>query len=245
MQLFGTQGSKGPSQSSEEAYRAGVRALQREEYNAARDLFTLAANEGHGSAFYNLFSLHGGGTFTPYDIDLAADFWYKAADLGHPVAKKQLYMLEGADRGGFGVDNLIKLAVLPAAQGFLSAFLMTSACRFLAALCARYGATSDVINYELDAASHSDEPAVLAFIKRTGVDPSVFRGGMNRLKQGAAADQITDGLNNFMLAMMQEKIDRNLCLMARCTIVGYVIEKSFLGEDSEPLFGVRDFLDAE
>lgn len=244
MALFGKQFFKGKSSSSEDAYRAGVHALERQDFKAAQDHFTVATNEGHVSAFYNLFSIHGGGCLSPYNIDRAADCWYKAADLGHPVAQEQLFMLEAADRGGFGVDNLARFASLPAAPGFLSPFLMTSACRFLSALCNRYGAVSDVIAYELDAASESDEPMVRAFVSRTGVSSDFFRGGLNRLEQGASADQITDGLNTLTVAMMQEGIDRDLCLMARCTIIGFLTMKSHLGERSRPLLGVRDFLDA-
>lgn len=244
MQLFGKQFFKGTSSSSEDAYRAGVHALERQIYQTAQDHFTVAANEGHASAFYNLFSIHGGGCLSPYNIDRAADCWYKAADLGHPAAQKQLFMLEAADRGGFGVDNFARFASLPSAPGFLSSFLMTSACRFVVALCNRYGATSDVIAYELDGASESDEPMVRAFVNRTGVSPDFFRGGMNRLEQGTAADQITDGLNTLSFAMMQEGIDRHLCMMARCTIVGYLTTKSHLGTHSRPLLGVREFLAA-
>lgn len=32
--------------------------------------------------------------------------------------------------------------------------------------------------------------------------------------------------------------------MARCTMVGYVIRKSYLGDQSEPLLGVKDFFSA-
>jgi hypothetical protein len=241
-ELFGKQFFKGSSASAEDTYQAGSLALMREDFQTAKDLFMAAESEGHGAAVYNLFAMYGGGCLSPYDIDQAVHYWRKAAEQNHPIAKKHLFMLEDADQGKFGVQASVKYAGLPAAPGFLSPFLITSACRSLVAACKRHGATSDVIAYELDAASSSEKPMVLAFIERTGVAREVYRGGMDRLEEKSPADWVTDGLNELFFAMRRNGIDEDLCLIARCTMVGYLILKSELGSQSYPLLGVREFV---
>lgn len=250
-ELFGKQFFKGSSASAEEVYRKGslvlARAYQtgsREDFQLAKDLYMAAEFEGHGSAIYNLFGMHGGGCLSTYDIDQAEHYWRKAAELNHPIAKQQLFMLEDADHGEFGVQASVKYAGFPAAPGFLSPFLITSACRSLVAACERHGATSDVIAYELDAASSSEKPMVLAFIERTGVARESYQGGMSRVEEKSPADWVTDGLNDLFIAMRRNGIDEDLCILARCTMVGYLILKSDLGSESSPLLGVREFLGA-
>ncbi len=242
---FGKQFFTGASKSVEDTYQAGSLALMRQDFQTAKELFVAAASEGHGSAVYNLFSMYGGGCLSPYDVDQAVHYWRKAAELNHPTAKQQLFMLEDADRDEFGVQASVKYAGLPAAPGFLSAFLITSACRSLVATCELHGATSDVIAYELDAASSSEYPMVHAFIQRTGVSRDIYRGGMNRLEEKSPADWVTDGLNELYFAMKRNGVDEHLCLVARCTMVGYLILKSDYGSQSSPLLGVREFMDAE
>ena len=80
----------------ESEYVAGVAALQTGDCNAASRHFGNAAKDGHVSALFNLSLLWGGGSVTPYDFDLAADCWYKAAEAGHPRAKAVLWQLEAA-----------------------------------------------------------------------------------------------------------------------------------------------------
>jgi len=250
-ELFGKQFFKGSSASAEEAYRMGSLVLarayrtgSREDFQLAKDLYMAAEFEGHGSAIFNLFGMHGGGCLSTYDIDQAEHYWRKAAELNHPTAKQQLFMLEDANRGEFGVQASVKHAGLPAAPGFLSPLLITSACRSLVASCERHGATSDVIAYELDAASSSEKPMVLAFIERTGVACESYQGGMSRMEEKSPADWVTDGLNDLFVAMRRNGIDEDLCIVARCTMVGYLILKSDLGSKSSPLLGVREFLAA-
>ena len=244
-ELFGKQLFKGSSASAEDAYQAGSLALMREDFQAAKDLFAAAESEGHGSAIYNLFSLYGGGCLSPYDIDRAVHYWRKAAEQNHPEAKQQLFMLENAERGEFGVQASVKHAGLPAAPGFLSPFLITSTCRSLVAACKRHAATVDVIAHELDAASSSEKPMVLAFIERTGVASEIYRGGMARLEEKSPADWVTDGLNDLFFAMRRNGVKEDLCIVARCTMVGYLILKSDLGSKSTPLLGVREFMSVE
>jgi len=181
----------------------------------------------------------------PYDFDLAADCWYKAAEAGHPRAKESLWQLEAADRGGFGADNLAEFARQLNPSGGLIPSIMICAARFYDVICRKYGATVDVIAYELDAAATSDFDFVHSFIARTGIDKGFYEGGLNRLKNGSAADQITDGLNNLQLAMRRSGAGYRLALMARCSIVGYVIAKSPYGDRSQPLRGVDAFFTAD
>lgn len=244
MAIFGKQFFKSANASAEEAYKSGVLAVGAREYQNAYELFNRAAEAQHGSAYYNLFLLHGGGYLSTFDLDAAADNYYKAAELGHPKAKEQLYMLEGADRAGFGMDNLAVLAAGSVETGFLPPILMVCACRFVSAVCLKYGATMDVIAYELDAASTSEDSYVMTFVRRTGINQDFYRGGLNRLVEGSSADQITDGLNDFSLALSRSGMGSKLGKMARCTTVGHLIKKSYLGESAAPLLGVKGFFAA-
>lgn len=229
------------SEDVEAEYVAGVGALQQGDCNAASRHFGNAARGGHVSALFNLSLLWGGGSVTPYDFDLAADCWYKAADAGHPRAKAALWHLEAADRGGYGADNLANFAQQANPGGGLIPSTMICAARFYDVICRKYGATVDVIAYELDAAAKSDFDFVHSFIQRTGVDKDFYQGGLDRIKPGSAADQITDGLNKLYVAMKRSGVSDQLAVMARCSIVGHIIAKSPYGDRSEPLRGVDTF----
>ena len=210
--------------------------------NAASRHLVKAAEGGHASAFYNLSILWGSGAVSPYDFDAAADCWYKAAAAGHPKAQESLWLLEAADRGGFGSENLIDMALKQGKNGaLLNSNVMICAARFFDVTCKKYGATNDVIAYELDGAESSDWKFIHAFIERMGIDRSFYEGGLNRLSEGSAADQVTDGLNDLAVAMGQIGYDQNLIVMARCSIVGYIILKSPYGQHAEPLRGLDTF----
>ena len=229
------------SEETEALYISGVQALQRRDYVSASRNFEIAAAGGHLSAKYNLALIHGAGFLSPYSIDAAADYWYKAAREGHPSALGTLYLLEAADRGGLGYDNLVELAKDNSFDEGLNAFIMISVCRFTDVICKQFGATADYIAYEVDAANTSDLAAVRGFVRRTGIDEEFSRGGLNRLVPGSAADQITDGLNKLSVAMRRSGLSQDLGAMARCTVVGYVISKSPFGRASQPLLGQADF----
>lgn len=227
-----------------DAYNMGVLALQRGDYYDADKHLRDAAVRGYVSALYNLSLLHGSGMISPYSIDFATDCFYKAAAGGHPQASSSVAFLEAADRGGFGFDNLARFAGEWASGGGLNHLLMMCACRFADALCRKYGATADVIAYELDAASLSDDRAVLGFVERSGLSQSFYSGGLNRLTKGSAADQITDGLNGMHLGLKQLGTRDPYCRFARCTVVGYIIEKSAFGGKAAPLRGLDRFFEA-
>lgn len=242
MSLFQKPFFKSKNASVEDEYVTGVRHLQRGDMNAASRHLVKAAEGGHASAFYNLSILWGSGAVSPYDFDAAADCWYKAAAAGHPKAQETLWLLEAADRGGFGADNLVKMVRTHGKNGaLLQPFLMICAARFFDVTCKKYGATNDVIAYELDGAASSEWKFIHAFIERMGIDRSFYEGGLNRLPEGSAADQVTDGLNAFSVAMGQIGYDQNLVVMARCSIVGYIILKSPYGQRAEPLRGLDVF----
>lgn len=122
--------------------------------------------------------------------------------------------------------------------------IMLCACRLIEVLCRHHDATDAVIAYELDAASMSDDPMVLRHVERTGVPHSHFSGGLNGLESGSAADQITDALNAFSVAMGQAGYTEKMVIVARCTIVGHLIRSSRHGSRSRPLLGVNQFLAA-
>jgi hypothetical protein len=232
---------KSDSDKVESIYSSGVLALQRRDYRSATRDFEAAAEGGHVSAKYNLALIHGAGLLSPYSIDAAADYWYKAAREAHPSAMGTLYLIEAADRGGLGYDNLVELARDNSFEGGLNAFIMITACRFTDVICKQFGATADYIAYEVDAANASDLAAVRSFVARTGIDEGFSRGGLDRLIPGSAADQITDGLNKLSVAMRRNGLSEVLSAMARCTVVGYVISKSPYGASAQPLLGQTDF----
>lgn len=76
---------------------------------------------------------------------------------------------------------------------------MMCAGRFFDVLCKQDGARNDVIAYELDAVATGENSAALQFLRRTGIPPSFYEGGLNRLTRGSAGDQIRDGLNELHL----------------------------------------------
>ena len=226
---------------TERSYEDGVRCLSKADFYGADKHFRQAATAGHVSALHNLAILNGAGYISPYDVDFATDCYYKAAAAGHSIAKEQIFWLEAADRAGLGTDNLSKFAsTLPVEDG-LNHILMMAGCRFYSALCKNYGATNEVIEYELDAASLSDYKFIQNFVQRTGVPASNFKGGLNRLRAGSAADQITDGLNGLYIALKQSGHSDQICLIARCTIVGYFVSKSMYSNRSSQLLGIARF----
>lgn len=225
----------------EDAFTNGVLALQANQYDLANRNFRKSAESGHVSALFNLALLNGCGHISPYDLDFAIDCFYKAAEAGHPVASEARWLLEGADRGGFGTQRLAKFAADTLPHHGLNHLVMMCAGRFFDVLCKKHDATDDMIAYELDAAAMSENPAVLRFLKRTGIPLSFYKGGLDRLTPGSAADQITDGLNELYVGMKSSGLPNEMCLMARCTIVGHIIRKSPYGARSLPLKGVHDF----
>lgn len=229
------------SSNAEEAYTKGVICLQKSDFYGANELLKSAASEGHVSALYNLSLLNGSGCISPYDIDFSIDCFRKAALGGHPKAKEFSSWIDKANDTSFGTVALSMFAEKCPANNMLNHVLAMVGCRLYSGLCATHDSEDAVIEYELDAASYSDFPYIHSFIKRTGVNKSEYSGGLNRLKDGSAPDQITDGLNQLYFGLKQSGHDDKLCLMMRCTIVGYVISKSKYADGAAPLLGVDKF----
>lgn len=244
MPLFQNSFFKSNNQAIEDEYAKGVSLLKNGDMDGASRHFAQAMSGGHTSATYNLYLMWGAGTVSSYDFDAAADCWYKAA-AGHPKAKESLWLIEAADRGGFGTEILADFATKQGSQHGLVAAVMVCAARFFDVLCRKYGATADVIAYELDGASRSDWSFIHSFIERTGLNESFYEGGLDRLLDGSAADQITDGLNQLSVAMLKAGFDDKTVAMARCSIVGYIILKSPYGDNAQPLLGTDRFFEVE
>lgn len=225
----------------ENTFSKGVLCLSRNDFYGANAFFKLAASSGHISAIYNLAILSANGSISPYDINFAADCFYKASAGGHPKAKANLPWLEAADQAVFGIDNLAIFASDLPIEPCLNYLLMIVGCRFYSALCKKYDVENEVIEYELDAASYSDNQFAKAFIRRTGVSIDNYKGGTDRLKEGSIADQITDGLNYLTIQLMHSGYSDEKCLITRCTIVGYLISKSTYSDQSKPLLGLDAF----
>lgn len=241
MAIFGKPFFESKSKDAEGAYSTGVFCLQNNDLYGANDYFKQAAAEGHISALYNLSLINGGGSISPYEIDFAVECFRQAAAGGHPTAKEFTIWLDKADDTSLGTIALAMFAANLSAQDEPNHLLMMIACRLYSALCTRYGATDAVIKYELDAACASDHSYVQAFIKRTGISRSAYEGGLNGLEEGSAADQITDGLNSLHMELKQSGHSDRICLMIRCTIVGYIISKSIHSSSAQPLLGVDKF----
>jgi len=228
---------------TERQYEIGVRFLAENKYIEANQHLKIAAKEGHISALYNLAVLNGSGVIEPFDVDFAAECFYNAAHAGHPNAKANLFMLEAADRAGLGTTHLANLVLnSQPVDNMLPHLVMITGCRFYAAVCKATDATQQVINFELDAASTSEHKYIQDFVKRCGVPVSEFSGGMHRLQKGDAADQITDGLNHLFLSMKQAGYADELCLIARCTIVSYIISHSKYSNSAPELHSINVFL---
>jgi len=240
MKLFQRSFFKSKNDSAENQYEEGVRYLKTNDHYKADKALRAAAVGGHVSALYNLSILHGCGAISPYALDFAAQCFYEAAKHGHPAAIKNLFMLEGADRGGFGTHNLAQLASNSSPQEWFSSLLMICATRYFSAVAKLHDATDEVIAYELHGASISDYGSVQSFVQRTGVPPRVYRS-KPALEEGSAADQITDGLNAFSVAQRAAGNSEKICMAARCTILGYMISKSSYGAVSQPLLGLDQF----
>jgi hypothetical protein len=242
---------------AESHYSSGVQCLRRGDFDEANTNFKAAALKGHVSAYWNLALLNGSGRITPFDIDYAADCFRTAANGGHPTATKALYMLEAADRGGFGYNNLKTMITGGGAEDCLPAILMICACRFTHVLCKQHDVTDEVTNYELPAAAKSEHPAVREFVRRTGIDlprrrmrwvqESPDNSHMEfyspDLEEGSPADGITDGFNQITVAFMGAGYSDELAAFARCTTLGYIVSKSGRGTDAEPLLGFDSFFD--
>lgn len=244
MRLFANPFFRSKNDDIERTYTEGVSAIQKGDFSAADRHLRQAAAGGHVSAFYNLAIIHGGGLASPQDPEFGVECFYKAADAGHPKAIASRWMLEGADRGGFGMQRLAKCASNMSPAGGLNAMVMLCACRFTEVLCRQHDATDQVIAYELDAAGMSDDPIVLRYLARTGIPATFYAGGLDRLPAGSAADQITDGLNDFSVAMGNAGYSEKMIIVARCTIVGHLIRTSRHGARSKPLLGVKEFMSA-
>ncbi|MDQ0566866.1 hypothetical protein GRI55_05435 [Erythrobacter citreus] len=243
MKLFGTAFFRSDNEDIEAAYTNGVLAMQAGEYNQADRHLRQAAKGGHVSALFNLGLLHGACDVSPMDPDFAIDCLYKAADAGHPKAKElRLGFLEPADRGSYGTVNLVHNASQMDPESGLNYMVMLNACRLIEVLCRQYSATDQVIAYELDGASYSDYPMVHRYIERTGVPADFYRNGLDSLESGCPADEITDVLNQFSIALKGAGFAEKTVIYARCTIVGHLIRSSRHGSRSKPLLGKEEFI---
>lgn len=243
---------------AENHYVKGVLCLRRGDHDGANENFKAAASKGHVSAYWNLAILIGSGRITPFDIDYAADCFRAAASGGHPTANEWIYMLDAADRGGFGYDNLERMIAATGSQDDLPAILIVCACRFTHVLCKQHSVTDEVIDYELPAAAKSDNPAIREFVRRTGIELPRRRSWVQEdlrdsrmeffspdLVEGSAADRITDGFNQITVAFMTAGYSDELAAFARCTVLGYLVSKSERGTHAEPLLGLEQFFEHE
>jgi len=244
MALFGKPFFKSNENATEVAYSQGVLCLQNSDYYGANKFFNTAAAGGHVSALYNLSLLNGGAHISPLDIDSAIQNFRKAAESGHPTAQQYKLWIDKAEDTSFGTKALAMFAAQLPTQDEPNHILMMVGCSLYSALCIKYSASNSVIEYELDAASTSDHRYIKNFVKRTGISAAIYSGAMNRNQAGSPADQITDGLNDLFLGLRNSGHSDDLCLMVRCTIVGYIISKSQHAKMAAPLLGFDKFFQA-
>jgi hypothetical protein len=225
----------------DEDYVKGLRCLQKRDFYGANVCFKIAAERAHVSAIYNLSLIHSMGMISPYEIDFGIACFRLAGALGHPNAKEFLEWLDKAEDTSFGTIALSMFAAKVSAQNEPNHLLMMVGCKLYNALCIQYDAVDSVIEYELDAASRSENYYIHNYIKRTGISHSVYSGGLNRIQEGSAADEITDGLNSLYLGLKRSGHSNELCLLIRCTIVGYIISKSRHASRARSLLGADKF----
>lgn len=241
MHFFSKPFFKSKSVSVEREYENGVMCIHNNDFYGANKSLVSAATGGHISALYNLSIINGSGLISPHDVDFAIDCLRKAQLGGHTTAQNFTPWIDKAEDTSFGTIALAMFAEKCVPDSSPNHILIMVGCRLYAALCAKYGVEDEVIEYELDAASHSKYQYIHNFIQRTGIDRSIFSGGLNRLEEGSAADQITNGLNQLHIGLKKSGHDDKICLMTRCTIVGYIISKSKHAKHSSPLLGVDEF----
>ena len=118
---------------------------------------------------------------------------------------------------------------------------MVCACRYFAVVAGQHGVIEELLAYELAFAALGAEEA-RAFVARTGVPQAVLRDPKARnLEPGSAADQLNEGITAFYMGMKQAGYSDDLCLFARCTIVGYLASHSKFASLGEPLRGLDTF----
>lgn len=241
MAIFDKPFFRSKEHSTEVDYTKGVYCIQRNDFYGADKFLKSAASGGHVSALYNLCLIHGSGHVSPYDVDFAIDCLRKAALGGHPKAQEFSPWIDKAEDTTFGTVALAMFAAQSPINSVPNYLLVMVGCRLYSALCENHGVTDHVIAYELDAARNSDHQYVHDFIRRTGIRKSNYSGGLRMIESGSAADQITDGLNQLHIGLKQAGNDDRICLMTRCTIVGYVISRSKYAELASPLLGIDKF----
>lgn len=235
MRFFGSQTNEA------DLYLQGMICLKMGDSYGANSFFRRSADKGHLSALYNSALLNGGASISPFDIDYAIDCFRAAGNKGHQKAGEYLFWLDKAEDTSFGTIALSMFAANISDNNEPNHLLMMVGCSLYNALCKRCDVFDSVIEYELDAASTSEHEFIHEFIERTGISKSVYRGGLNRIQLGSAADQIKDGLNDLFFGLKQSGHSDELCLMIRCTIVGYLISKSRHAHAAMPLLGVDKF----
>jgi len=182
----------------------------------------------------------------------------EAAKGGHPQAKDFLSILDIIYKfgtlddaniqeqyiflcGDFGLKKTLKAGTEPA--GYLPPEFMIWACDFIYYCCTKYNIINDFIENELDAASHSPFNFVHDFIQRTGIKKSIYLGGMKRCTAGSPVDKLSIVLHKAVFFLKNHGYQEEWCIMARCTIVGYLISKSKYSNGAESLLGVDDFFE--
>ena len=238
MALFSNPFSGNQGKTPEDDYSKGVLCLKANDFYGANDFFKSAARGGHVSALYDLGLINSMGRISPYEIDFAISCFHNAAAGGHAKAKDVVGWLNDKT---FDITKLSWLSSIYPAEGWPNIIVTMVGCRLYNALCIEHDVTDSVIDYELDAARFSEHSYIQNFINRTGISGSVYSGGLNRIQEGSVVDAITDGLNNLYVGLKGAGHSDQICLLTRCTIVGYIISKSRHARRAMPLLGTDKF----
>lgn len=229
----------------EKIYSQGVLEVQSGNHEIADNFFRQAAHAGHVSANYNLALLHGSGTLNKLNIDFAIKCVKEAAAAGHPNVIQVSEWLTKAENATLGTTGLAMLAQRMPPQSYPSHVIMILACRFYLVLCQHFDVADEVVKVELSAAHNSEHDYIQRFIKRTGLKKEFYEDGEQFLKEGSPTDQITDGLNDLFMALLDAGNPMEMCLYVRCSIIGYIIENSSFGNNNGILLGYLNFLEEQ
>lgn len=240
MKIFRTVSTRS-SENARELYNDGVKALQSCDHYEADELLRAAAEMKHPSALFNLSLLHGSGWISPYDIDFAAECLLKAAELGHAQAALEVPYIVASDQGSLGAIYLEDRALKTVPLNELNAFLMILACRYYKAVCDIHEATEEWLFWEFGVLSRMKSPHVQSFLSRIGVSASEVAPANFQLEAGSYVEAIATFSHQFFQAMKAAGNSDRSCILARCTLVGYVASHSEFEEFHHPLLGADTF----
>lgn len=235
-----------------ELYNKGVVLLQGGDYDGALTIFNqlLSINPNYRSAVFNVAQITAGGNAKYIDIDMCADYYYKAASLEHPSMAMMLPILKACDRGGVGTTPLLtfeKNVHFRAPESLkINPFLMVFVCRFLGYICVGNKISHIVIGAELDYISQKGNELSNNFLKSLNVDSENYEGYSLYATEHPESDfyLIYKFFRDLISLFESENIEEKYIEYFHCTVIGYLINRSgYNASLDENLPGIKLFFE--